>query len=217
MPSFRTFADYGICDDIGIQLFYQKWECRFGHAINHKRSLYSAFLAERAGIPAVPHIYAVNDFDIEKWIQYLIRNPQIRLFSMNCQLQRSRADVDMVIASVRAILQRVPWEMHVILTGFPFRDVYHFGPMLDRIHFVDKMASKYAQNHRKIDLDFETGRMLTRGSNESIPFLTKHNLNQRRIFIELAKERALQGYIIPKEILAMIKRPVLQRVRRRRS
>jgi len=201
---FKNLRAMGFKLTSEINFSVMKGECSFAQALNQKRSLYSAYLATQAGIPAVPHIYAIDTYDIEMWSQHLKDNPQITLATMNCQLQKSEADVSAVVSTVSQLMERFPY-LHFILVGFNLPDIEKFGVYLSRIHFADKVPVKYAQSHRKISLDLDTMKMSDSHSNETPAEIMAHNINQRRIYTELTKQRVLERYKIPTEIVELIK------------
>ena len=105
-------------------------ECPVGHSLGQKKSLCSACLAEASGIPTIPHIYAINSFANESWISYLQANPQIKLISINCQLQKGVKDIETLVNSVLGILQKTSPDFHIILVGFHLPKIYKFGAFL---------------------------------------------------------------------------------------
>jgi hypothetical protein len=198
---FDTLRLMGFSIMTGINFSIFKGECPMGHCLGQKKSLCSAYLAEAAGMPAIPHIYAVNPFDTARWVNYLKKNPQIKLFTMNCQLQKSRQDIKTVVVSVREILAKTAPDVRVILVGFHLPKIYMFGDFLNRIHFADKMAVKCAQSHKKITINFNTMKMRTPWvGDESISEIMTHNINQRRIYIELVKMSMFEKYTMPIDI-----------------
>lgn len=200
---FKNLRTMGFRLTSGINFSVMKGECSFAQTLNQKRSLYSAYLASQAGIPAVPHIYAIDRYDVEMWAQYLRNNPQTNLVVMNCQLQKSKEDIRVVVDAVSGLMEQFPY-LHFILVGFNLPEMDRFGVHLARIHFADKVPTKYAQSHRKISLDLETMRMHDRPSQDTPAEILAHNINQRRIYIELTRQRVLERYTIPNEILTLI-------------
>ncbi len=202
---FEHLAAMGFVAMTGINFSIIKGECPLGQAINHKKGLYSAYLAEQAGLASIPHVYSVNEFDLKRWIDYLIKNPQIRIISMNCQLQKSTADIDTVVTAVTTILGNVPSDLHIILTGFELPQIYRFGRFLSRIHFADKAAIKSAQSHKIFRVDIEKVQIYEEFSQSDMNTLTPHNINQRQMYIELVKQKILEGYKIPEDIELLLR------------
>ena len=145
---FDTIRDMGFWAVTGFNFSVIGGECAFAQALNLKRSLYSAYLIEQHGIQAIPHIYAISKQQVDRWIKWLEKNPSISYFTMNCQLQKSRADIHQIITAVSRILLSRP-NIHAILQGFPILETVAFGNLHQRIHFAESQPIKYAQSHRQ--------------------------------------------------------------------
>lgn len=126
-------------------------ECPFAHALNQKRSLYSSVLVRQHGLRSIPHVYAVNKYHMARYQKWLSENPEVRLITMNCQLQRSEQDISQVVLAVSEFLAKNP-RLHVLLQGFCLNEANRFGSLLERIHFADAKPVKYGQNFRKLEL-----------------------------------------------------------------
>lgn len=197
---FRHLRAMGFSLMTGINFSEIKGECRCGQCINQKKSLLSAYLAEQCGIPSVLHIYATDQYDVDRWVKYLKTYPQIELVSMNCQLQKSKEDRNTVVTSILKILESVNRPINIILTGFPLKEIERFGPYLKQIHFADTVPSKYAQSHRKIQIDHKTLSMRDGYVDEPIHEILTHNINQRHLYLEIVKQKTLKKYTFPLEI-----------------
>ncbi len=187
----------------GINFSVIKGECPFGQCLNQKKSLLSASLAIDEGIPAVPHIYTIDKDDINTWSAYLEANPQVRLVTMNCQLQKKHIDIQALIKAINILMEKFP-DLHFLLTGFHLHRASEFGSNLERIHFADKSCVKDAQAHRKFFFDFETLKISRHYCDESYEKIATHNMNYRRMYIEILKQRTLKKYKIPDEIIKLI-------------
>lgn len=188
----------------GMNFSVMPGECPVGQRLNQKKSLVSAGILSELGLPSMPHVYAIDEYDINDWVTYLKNNQHIRIVSMNCQLQKSIADKATVIRAVTSIITQVPY-IHFILVGFPLIEMSKFGPFLDNIHFADRKAAKEAQMHHKIYIDPESLQMRHSYSTDSISQILYHNLNQQRIYTEVMKKKALNRYIISPEITHLIR------------
>ncbi len=124
-------------------------ECPFAQALNQKRSLYSSLLIEQQGLLTVPHVYAINEFHMTRYQEWLSINSHVSLITVNCQMQRSRIDIYQVVKAVSELLFKNP-NLHVLLQGFHLNEAYRFGILLNRIHFADAKACKYGQNFKRI-------------------------------------------------------------------
>lgn len=122
-------------------------ECSFSHALNLKRSMVSASIIQQNEVIAIPHVYAISKRQLERWITWFLRNPEVHLFTMNCQLQKKDEDIRQVFHAVNTLLNRFPY-LHVLLQGFHMNKLYLFGENLQRVHVADKKPFKYA--HSKI-------------------------------------------------------------------
>lgn len=127
-------------------------ECAFSQILNLKRSLYSSHLLEQNNIKCIPHVYALNQFQVKRWIDFFKLNSSIEYITMNCQFQKSKKKNTDLIETIKFILYELP-HLHIILQGFPFTQIYNFGYFLSRIHFAEKKAIKYAFGYKELNFD----------------------------------------------------------------
>ena len=207
---FQNLKAMGFSYATGINFSVIKGECGIGQALNQKKSLVSSGLMSQIGMPSIPHIYTIDSYDVDRWIEYLSKNPQIRTVSMNCQLQKRTDDIEAIILGVTQILQRLPY-LHIILVGFHLNLMHRFGPLLEQIHFADKKPAKFAQSHRKFIINPETLKMRDVYSSDRVTDILAHNINQRRIYVEIIRKTTLQKYKIPDEIIHLIESNFLYR------
>lgn len=125
-------------------------ECPVAQLLNQKKSLISSLLLEKYQISTIPHIYAVNNFHIKRYQQWLKQNPQIQLITINCQMQHSVADIEQVVRTAQAMLNS-NGKLHIILQGYWLSEIYRFKGFLHRIHIADSKPVKYGQNFRHVD------------------------------------------------------------------
>jgi hypothetical protein len=111
-------------------------ECPLGHRINQKKSLVCAKLLQEEGIVPIPHIYAMNDFHLEAYIDYLTRYPSIKTIVMNCTLQRKQGQEIKHIHQVLAALLSVRKDLHIILQGINIKDAKHFCEFNANLHYM---------------------------------------------------------------------------------
>jgi hypothetical protein len=192
---YETLRKMGFWAVSGFNFSVIGGECAFGQALNQKRSLFSSFQMEQSGLLSIPHVYAITPFHINRWVHWFIRNPAVKLFTINCQLQKSREDIAQIVRTVKCILERVP-NLRVILQGFHVDKIDGFGLLLDRIHFADKVPVKYAQNYRRIVVDVERGMIDNVAvKNFNLKELAVENIIKRSLFIEDIRNKCLQkGY-----------------------
>lgn len=201
---FRYFKAMNFDLITGINFSVIKGECPCGQCLNQKKSLLSAKISSDMGIPAIPHIYTIDKYDIEAWAKYLEANPQVRLVAMNCQLQKRKDDIEALIKAINTLMSRFP-DLRFLLTGFHLNRAVEFGSNLERIHFADKSAVKEAQAHMKFFFDYNTLRITRSYHAESVESIASHNMTHRRMYIELLKRRTLAKYRIPDDVISLIK------------
>jgi hypothetical protein len=134
-------------------------ECTFSQVLNLKRSLYSAYLLEQNKINPIPHIYALDEYQINRWMKWFKENPKVKYFTMNCQFQKSKSDIEFLIDTISYILSELPY-IHIILQGFPFTKASRFEILLDRIHFAEKKAVKYSIGYKSLKFDTKSQKLL---------------------------------------------------------
>lgn len=124
-------------------------ECALAQNLNLKRSLYSTYLLEQNNIKCIPHVYALNIYQINRWIKWFRDNPKIKYFTINCQFQKSKRSIDAVVEAIDSILSELTY-LHVIMQGFRFNNIYKLKHIVNRIHFAEKKAIKYSMGHRSL-------------------------------------------------------------------
>jgi hypothetical protein len=90
-------------------------ECPFAQALNINKSLCYCNLLERKGVYVIPHVYAVNDFQRKRWINYISINKNIKYITINTQLQRDKYSMIEVAITLESILNKT--DVDVILHG----------------------------------------------------------------------------------------------------
>ncbi len=188
---FESIRNMGFQAVGGMNFSVIEGECAFSHALNQKRSLYSAKLLQDSGSLPIPHIYAVTSHQIERWVKWFSLNPEVRLFTVNCQLQKSDNEISKIITVVKTLLRHFPY-LHVLLQGFHFDQLYQFGSLLARIHLADKKPVKFAHMRREIIFD-SYGKLKDVGrSQKSKKELLSNNITNRYIFLEALRSKILQ-------------------------
>jgi hypothetical protein len=87
---FKTISDMGFFAVTGMNFSLISGECPCGHALNIKKSICFCRGLDSLGVWTIPHIYAVNRFQRERWRVWLLENPTIRAVTINSQLQRKQ-------------------------------------------------------------------------------------------------------------------------------
>ncbi len=146
---FETLKQMNFYAITGINFSVFGDECALSQNLNLKRSLYSSYLLEHSSINTIPHVYALNQYQINRWIQWFKKNPKVIYFTINCQFQKSQESIENVIETVGYILSELTY-LHVILQGFHFPKIYRFGALISRIHFAEKKPVKYSMAYREL-------------------------------------------------------------------
>ncbi len=186
---FEVLKKMGFWAVTGFNFSVIGGECPFAQALNIKRSLFSTTLIEKNELLAIPHVYAITQYHIQRWIRWFIANPYVKLFTINCQLQKSDADIAQVITTTQSILEAVPY-LHVLLQGFHFDKMESLGHLLERVHFADKVGVKFAQCQRRIQFDLAAGKLSdTEKTGLSLKELLEPNVINRYLFVEYMRNR----------------------------
>jgi hypothetical protein len=190
---FKEVSQLGFLAATGFNFSVIGDECAFSQVLNQKKSLVSARIIEENGLLAIPHIYVLTQAHIDRWSVWLINNPTVKLFCINCQLQKSVYEIDMLIRTTIKLLQRFPY-LHVLLQGFRFPHIKKLGPYLERIHFSDAAAVKYAQFKKRFDFVIHKGSLSYQfDKNMSLNKLISHNILNRRFYIEYINGQILNS------------------------
>lgn len=114
--------------------------CYPGQMVNLNRSLAMGERSEAEHVPAIPNIYALDDYQRSEWLQFLENNPGVVYASVNCQCQRkSRADMEVVWLTMRTLIENADRPIHFILHGYPLTSwamepIASYGSLL---HFAE--------------------------------------------------------------------------------
>jgi hypothetical protein len=157
---FKTIAGMGFAAVTGMNFSIFKGECPFGHALNIKKSLRYCEELDKLGIWAIPHTYAVNRYQRERWKNWLLANSSVRFVTINCQLQRrQRRGMSDVSRTVLYLLENTPVE--IVIQGSPnglkhlikkFGKRLHFaasGPLKNALIRKGKTAAEYINMFRE--------------------------------------------------------------------
>jgi hypothetical protein len=113
---FRKIAEGNFYAVTGMNFSLFLYECPLGHLINMNKSLLFSQELSKLGVPVIPHIYAVNDSQRAKWIEYLNHNSDIITVTINTQLQRTNAAMQEVVHTIEALVAKT--RVNIILNGF---------------------------------------------------------------------------------------------------
>jgi len=124
-------------------------ECAFAQGLNLKKSIASAYELENNGIRhVIPHIYALNDHQLNRWVKWLTDNPSIQYVTMNCQVQRKKSEITKIVYNVSSLLLQVP-HLKIILQGYHFDELYRLGHLINRICIADAVPVKFSHSKRR--------------------------------------------------------------------
>ncbi|MGZ6005644.1 MAG: hypothetical protein ACXWLH_05890 [Candidatus Saccharimonadales bacterium] len=112
---FQEIANGGFYAVTGMNFSLFLHECPMGQLINLNKSLGYVHELSKLGVPVIPHVYAVNDQQRNKLVEYLKNNPNINTVIMNTQLQRDVFSAQEAVKTVEAILESTG--CRVILNG----------------------------------------------------------------------------------------------------
>lgn len=199
---FQTIASMGFDAVVGFNFSVIDGECPVAHALAQKKSMFSNKLAEQFGLRSIPHIYAVNEYHVERYANWLNANPHITLCAINCQLQDKPEDIDTLVKTTTMLLRRVP-HLRLLLQGFRITHLYRFGTYIDRIHIVEKSPIKDGQFGRKIQVVPETVELKRawRRRDEDNMSIVIQNINHRKVYYELIKQKHATNYRFPNALL----------------
>jgi len=118
-----------------------KGECPMGHAWNIKKGLIYGEELEKRGVMVIPHIYAVHVKQLERWCDWLKRNPSVKTVAMNCQLQRkSIVGRDIAVNALKHILANT--DVSIILNGSDKRILSQLEKFKTRLYTASSGAFK---------------------------------------------------------------------------
>jgi len=177
---FETIKSMNFYAVTGFNFSVFGGECAFSQILNLKRSLYSAYLLEQNGLKCIPHIYALNEFQIKRWVNFFRRNDNVKYVTMNCQFQKARKNNCDLIETIKSILSELP-HLHIILQGFPFTQIHHFQYFLDRIHFAEKKPIKSALSFKRMEFDDATRKLMTKQRSKKLERINACDLISQNI------------------------------------
>ena len=152
---FQAIASMGFLAVTGMNFSIFSGECPFSHALNTKKSLCYCSELDKLGVWTIPHVYAINQPQRERWKDWLVARPHIKLVTINTQLQRNRQrDVREVFETVKFLLENTEADILLhgrgaglskdIKTRFAHRlHVAASGPLKNAIIRKDKSAVEY--------------------------------------------------------------------------
>lgn len=112
---FDTIAGAGFYAVVGMNFSLFLGECPLAQLLNLNRSLLFCQELSKRGVAVLPHIYAVNDQQRSKWVDYLNGNPLIKTIVINTQLQKDPYSMHQVRLTIETLL--INTNVTIILNG----------------------------------------------------------------------------------------------------
>lgn len=186
MEWFRNMRTMGLAAATGVNFSVYECMCPFGQHFNIKKSLFSASLMQAAGVPAIPHFYAVNPNQRAREIRWLNANPEVRLISINCQSQKTYQDLRVLKETIIYFLENSNKELHIILEGFRLNRLEGLYPYLPYLHIAQKQPFMDGLNYSVVDFNTATGHFVygkTRIPKELRGALVVRSIEARRQYL----------------------------------
>lgn len=123
--------------------------CALGQAYNLKRSLTLFAELQQAGVPTMPHLYWLNNHQLERWAQWLQANPLVQIVTINCQLYRKHESY-LVRQGIQYLNHTVGPRLHFLLEGPNQACLRELRMLSEYIHVAVKWPAIYALNNRRL-------------------------------------------------------------------
>ena len=136
MKLFEKIASMGFLAVTGMNFSLFFGECPSGHALNIKKSLCYCHEFDKLNVWTIPHIYAHNAYQRQRWQDWLLANPSVRMVTINTQLQKSQdGSMDTVFETIRCLLEntKVDIIVHGRARGIPIDLRKRYGK---RLHYA---------------------------------------------------------------------------------
>jgi len=151
---FDEIVNLGFYAVVGMNFSLFLGECPLAQLLNLNKSLLFCQELSFRGVNVIPHIYAVNDEQRFKWVQYLNNNTSIKTVAVNTQLQkdyRSKLETELTIAT---LLNNT--EVTIITNGYKLggTNVSHNDRLYNANQSKLKRRMILQNNRSKINLSF---------------------------------------------------------------
>lgn len=147
-------------------------ECRLGQRINLKKSLKTFELYQKYNIPSTPHIYWLNEFDLEEWVKWLSVNPSIKMVALNLQMLAHQNDF--VLDGIKYLIKHTNNQISLFLSG-------RFDPSLDFFREVSKITKNVVISNLNIYMKAQANRQLVKKT-DKFQFIYNGKLSKSKIF-----------------------------------
>lgn len=133
---FDVISSMGFAGVTGMNFSLITGECPFAHALNIKKSICYCQELDRRGIWTIPHIYAINCHQRERWKAWLQANHSVRVVTINSQLQKRQVQgMTEVCDTVEFLLAET--SVGIIVHGGSTRDLIRLNRQFgNRVHFA---------------------------------------------------------------------------------
>ena len=118
---FEKIADANFYAVVGMNFSLFLGECPLAQLLNLNKSLLFCQELSKRGVAVFPHVYAVNDQQREKWVDYFLQNPGVRTVFINTQLQKDRRSMHQVRLAAEALLERT--DLTIVFNGRELKDI----------------------------------------------------------------------------------------------
>ena len=118
---FDTIARAKFDAVVGMNFSLFLGECPLAQLLNLNKSLVFCQELSKRGVAVLPHVYAINDQQRSKWVNYLNENPLIETIVINTQLQKDPYSMHQVRLTTEALL--INTEVTIILNGYGLKNL----------------------------------------------------------------------------------------------
>lgn len=176
---------------VNFSLF--KNECPIANPVNLKRSLVTFDKYQNLGIPSIPHVYFLNDLDLDRWILWINQNLGLNLITTNCQLLQIK-DHFLYLYGIEKIISQTKGKVKILLEGAQLPFIKKLTHLSSHIIIASKTPAsdsiyywKYFIYSRKLI------QVMMHGTNRAI--LLKNNLiTYEEFLISRLKRKSLEKF-----------------------
>lgn len=196
---FKAMGRMGLAAATGVNFSVYECMCPTGQHLNIKKSLVSASLMRAAGVPAIPHFYAVSQNQRYHIVRWLNARPDVRVIAINCQSQKEERDRRVLKQTIAYILENTNREVHIILEGFRIPWLEGLYPYLPYLHIAQKQPFMDALAYDAVDFDSANERFMThKAYSEPKEVLAARSIQARRAYLEHLHKKHAPTFRIPR-------------------
>lgn len=172
---FETMGEMGFYTATSVNFSLYEGECPIGHALNMKKTLVTLNIMQQSGLPCIPHTYWINEYQLERWIEWLLANPQIHTVTINCQCYKTGEEHASVTSGIMKILKKVPRPIHFLLEGPKQNLLKRLTGISDLIHVAILFPSISALNSTELTSSKQKLEPVNAYGQKSVEQLLTHN------------------------------------------